>query len=304
MGKGFVGRLVVSALLGFGALVLVMVGFIVTQNHQDSRPMVVLTYVAFFVAALLSPGGDARLNWTGGLAVAVGGIGPALALNYFGVALTDHVFLGFFLAAALVAVATAVAARSLGARGRRGQAAALSGAALLAAVGAGFWGAPAVVDHFAFVDANRAVGPFALRTLDGRTIRSDAWRGRVVVLSYWATWCTPCLAEMPKIAALQRQYQADPRVLILAVNSGSSGDTAEKARAFLQRRGFDGAVAIDDVKRVGEKWGDAGRTLGLKVVPTLFILDRTGNLSAVHTGYDEAEPLAKSVSARIARLGG
>jgi thiol-disulfide isomerase/thioredoxin len=302
MSKGSAARIAASALLGVGALALVMAGFIATQDHQDIRPMLVVAYVGFFIAGLLSPGGGAPLNWAGGVAAALGGILPALALSYFHVALTDHIFLAVYVAVAVAAVSMAIGARRLGSGGRRGPAIALSSLALLAAAGAAYGLAPAMVEQFAYADANRAVAPFAVRTLDGATVSSETWRGRVAVISYWATWCTPCLAEMPEVAAVQRKYEADPRVVILAVNAGYGGETAEKARAFLQRRPLEGAVAIDDIKAAGDKRGEGGRSLGLKVVPTLFILDRAGRLTAVHTGYDGAEHLAKTLSARIDRL--
>ena len=135
-----------------------------------------------------------------------------------------------------------------------------------------------------------------------KTINSDTWSGRVVVISYWATWCPPCLAEIPEVAALQRQYRSDPRVAIVALNAGYAGDTARKARDFLVRRHFDLVSEIDDVKTEGSTKGEGALQLGLKVVPTLFILDNNHRLVAVHVGYDTSEHLITSLSKRIDSL--
>lgn len=302
MGQGNVFRVIGAALLGVLALALVIAGFIATQSHQDIRPMVVIAYVGFFLAALVAPVGRGRAAWPAGLAVALGGILPALALSYFDLALTDHIFLTAYVLTTVTAVAVAIVLRRVGSRGRRGGAVAMGCLALLAALGAAYAVMPALLDRSAYAEVQRQVQPFSLRTLDGQTLSSQAWGGKVVVLSYWATWCPPCQAEAPEIAALQRKYAADPRVLILAVDAGYGGDTAEKAGAYLRRRGLAGPQAIDDLKPAGRQKGDAAVSLGLSVVPTLFILDKAGRLVVVHTGFDGAEHLVPSLSRRIDRL--
>jgi hypothetical protein len=107
---------------------------------------------------------------------------------------------------------------------------------------------------------------------------------------------------MPEIAALQRKYAGDRRVVIISLNAAYAGDTAEKAKAFLQRKSLSGEEAVDDVRAEGSRAGEAARSLGLKVVPTLFILDGAGKLVAVHKGFDGAEHLGTTLSEHIDRL--
>jgi thiol-disulfide isomerase/thioredoxin len=161
---------------------------------------------------------------------------------------------------------------------------------------------PRLLDQRAYTDVDRPIASFSVRTLDGKPISSDTWRGRVVVVSYWATWCPPCLSEIPEIAALQRKYKNDPRVAVVALNAGYGGDNAQKAREFLMRRHFDIASEIDDINTDGRAKGEGAIHMGLKVVPTLFILNNDQRLVAVHVGYDSSEHLAATLSNRIDSL--
>jgi thiol-disulfide isomerase/thioredoxin len=295
-------RAVVGVALGFAALLVVLASFIVMQNIQDLRPVLVVTYCAFFAVGFLSPQPTQTFNWIAAIAVPLGGILPGLGLHLSGLALTDG-----FLAALLAAMATAAAfmglvGRQFGSRRRLVLAATVSVLAFVAAAVVTFIVVPQVLDRKAYVDVDRDIAPFSVRTLDGEPISSDTWRGRTVVLSYWATWCPPCLAEIPEITALQKKYERDPRVAVVAMNAGYGGDTAQKAREFLQRRHFDLATEIDDVKRDGRKQGAAGVSLGLKVVPTLFILNKEQRLVAMHVGFDSSEHLAATLSKRIDSL--
>jgi thiol-disulfide isomerase/thioredoxin len=295
-------RAVVSVALGFAALLLVLASFIVMQNNQDIRPVLMVTYCAFVAAAFFSPRQTQAFNWIAAIAVPLGGILPGLGLHLSELALTDG-----FLAALLAVMATAAVIMGLVGRqfvsGRRFVlGATVSVLAFVAAAVVAFIVVPQVLDRKAYVDVDRDITPFSVRTLDGEPIGSDTWRGRTVVLSYWATWCPPCLSEIPEITALQKKYARDPRVAVVALNAGYGGDTAQKAREFLKRRHFELATEIDDVKHAGRKQGAAGVSLGLKVVPTLFILNKDQRLVAVHVGFDSSEHLAATLSKRIDSL--
>jgi thiol-disulfide isomerase/thioredoxin len=194
------------------------------------------------------------------------------------------------------------AARNLVSRRRLLLAGALSALAFVAALTEAFVIVPRLLDQRAFADVDRTIAPFSLRTLDGEPINSKTWRGRVVVVWYWATWCPPCLAEMSELSALQSKYRSDPRVAIVALNAGTGGDTAQKAREFLDRRHFDVSTDIDDIKQDRRKQGEAAVRLGPKVVPTLFILNKDQKLVAVHAGFDSAERFATTLSKRIDSL--
>ena len=125
-----------------------------------------------------------------------------------------------------------------------------------------------------------------------------------MVLSFWATWCTPCQAELPEIAALQAKYHDNPNVLIFALNSRNHAETPAKARAYLIKRQLMLKPAIDSfgVAPDEESWGPAAKSLGATSLPALYILNRSGSLRVIHLGYDSSEHLADSLSHQISHL--
>ena len=295
-------QLLGSAALGLVGLMLVLGTFIIMQDNQDIRPVLMVTYCAFLAAAFCSPRRDSSFNWIGTIFVALGGTLPALALRVAKVAFTDNLYTTLLLVMAVVAVLMGTTARALISRRRFALAGAVSCVAFAVASAGTLGFVPRLLDRRAYTDVDRPIEPFSVRTLDGEPISSDTWRGRVVVLSYWATWCTPCLSEIPVISAIQRKYKNDSRVAVVALNAGYGGDSAQKARDFLVRRHFDIATDIDDIKTDGQRKGEGAIHMGLQVVPTLFILNKEHRLVAVHVGYDNSEHLATTLSNRVDSL--
>lgn len=145
--------------------------------------------------------------------------------------------------------------------------------------------APAVADPFfrlleladaAGVEAYPAAlkaPPFALPGLDGRPLSHDAFKGKVVLLSFWASWCAPCKAEFPAIAALQAAFAGgDFQVVGIAV-----ADTPDAVRRFLGERPAPFPILLDADKKVAEQYRAAG-------VPVAYLLGRDGRILAGKSG--------------------
>jgi thiol-disulfide isomerase/thioredoxin len=99
---------------------------------------------------------------------------------------------------------------------------------------------------------------------DGQTLRLSSYRGKVVVVNFWATWCRPCREEMP---ALQRVAASEPDVVVLEVDLMESGD---KARSFLDSLGLDRLQPVLDTD------GATTRRFGVLTLPSTFFVDKDG----------------------------
>ena len=120
-----------------------------------------------------------------------------------------------------------------------------------------------------YVEAKELKTVPAVRFMDasGRVMTLEDFRGRVVVLNLWATWCTPCVAEMPMLDRLQQQLgEEDAIVVALSIDRGGQ----EAVQEFYQRTGVTHLkVFVDPTMR-------AQSDLGLLGLPTTLIIDRDG----------------------------
>jgi len=118
---------------------------------------------------------------------------------------------------------------------------------------------------------------FTLKILDGKTVESDEWQGKVVLLNFWATWCPPCLDEISNLIRLQSKYADRLQVIGLSLDSGPPESVNALLKSFVQQRGINYPVAIASAKLQGE----FGGILGL---PTAFLLDERGRIVQKHVG--------------------
>lgn len=109
---------------------------------------------------------------------------------------------------------------------------------------------------------------FSLTTLNGRRITLAGFRGKVVLLNFWATWCGPCRKEIPEFIKLQTQY-APAGLQIIGL---SLDDDAQPVREFYKRFGMNYPVAMAD-ERVGLLYR------GTTVVPTTIVIGRDGRIA-------------------------
>jgi peroxiredoxin len=115
---------------------------------------------------------------------------------------------------------------------------------------------------------------FALKSSTGENLRLSEFRGDVVMINFWATWCGPCRQEMPLLDELYQRYE---RVgfNLLGVNID---DDSSRAMAMISELGVNFPVLFDAQKQVSKMY-DVGS------MPLTVIVDRTGNVRFVHQGY-------------------
>lgn len=109
---------------------------------------------------------------------------------------------------------------------------------------------------------------FALPSLDGKTVRLSDFRGKAVLLNFWATWCEPCKIEMPWFVELQKQYGPEGLQIVgVAMDDASAQDIAK----FAQNMGVNYPILIGK-EAVGNSYG------GVQFLPATFYIDRDGNV--------------------------
>lgn len=110
--------------------------------------------------------------------------------------------------------------------------------------------------------------PFALPDLDGKTVRLEDFRGKVLLLFFWATWCPFCREELPGLLKVARPLESDGlAVLLVDIREGE-----ELVRRTVQERGYHARVALD---RTGDV---AGKSYGVWGTPTVVLVDRQGRM--------------------------
>jgi cytochrome c biogenesis protein CcmG/thiol:disulfide interchange protein DsbE len=126
---------------------------------------------------------------------------------------------------------------------------------------------------------------FALREVGtGRTIDISQFRGKPLIVNFWATWCGPCWEEHPILVANARMLQ--PNVQFLGV---VFQDTEEKIQSFLSQRGTAYPTVVDDRGKTAIAYGVGG-------VPETFFLDKNGTIVAKHNGPIDAETLQANLA--------
>lgn len=121
------------------------------------------------------------------------------------------------------------------------------------------------------------VPPDALGTLRGEPVTVSQHRGKVVIVTFWASWCGPCRRELPLLAKLQQTVGRD-HLEVIAINFKE--DRKDYLGVIRANRGLDLTYMHDAHGRVSDSYG-------VQTLPNMFIIDREGKVAHVHRGYSE-----------------
>ncbi len=116
--------------------------------------------------------------------------------------------------------------------------------------------------------------PFSLKDANGQTVHPAEYKGKVVLLDFWATWCGPCKLEIPWFMDFERQYK-DQGFAVVGVSMDEDGWTAIKPYVQNMKMNYRVLLGNDDVSTA---YG------GLDSLPTTLLIDRQGKIASVHVG--------------------
>lgn len=139
------------------------------------------------------------------------------------------------------------------------------------------------------IEKGQEAPDFTLPSIDGKETSLADFRGKKVILNFWATWCPPCKAEMPEMQKFHEQYGSD--VAILAVNLTSTEANSNRVQAFLKEKGFTFPVLLDQKDTVGTK------QYAVMTIPTSYFIDEKGTIAQRINGpmnFTQMENFAKS----------
>jgi len=123
-------------------------------------------------------------------------------------------------------------------------------------------------------DKRQKAPDFALRDAEGRQVQLSDYRGKVVLLNFWATWCAPCRVEVPWFIDFEKQYK-DRGFAVLGVSMDDEG--WDVVRPYIERMRMNYRVLMGD-PMVSDLYG------GVESLPTSFMIDREGRIARVHVG--------------------
>jgi cytochrome c biogenesis protein CcmG/thiol:disulfide interchange protein DsbE len=124
-------------------------------------------------------------------------------------------------------------------------------------------------------DSERKTAPdFALKDPDGKIVHLSDYKGKVVILDFWATWCGPCKIEIPWFMDMQRKNK-DKGFEVLGVAMDDEG--WEAVKPFSQQLGINYRLVMGN-DQTAQLYG------GVDALPTTFLIDRAGRIAAVHVG--------------------
>lgn len=132
---------------------------------------------------------------------------------------------------------------------------------------------------------------FEAATLSGDKIKLSDYRGKVVLIDFWATWCAPCVAELPNVKKLHEEYAADGLV-ILSISFDRDDKTV---RRFAERKG----MSWTQIRADGADKGPLAKLYGVAAIPATFVIAPDGKVVAKDV---TGARLSKAIAAEMTKL--
>ena len=132
------------------------------------------------------------------------------------------------------------------------------------------------------------IASLEMKLLSEETIKLEQYKGKKVLLNFWATWCEPCKTEMPALEKLTKDYPDD--VIVIAVNCGESKNTIEH---YIEHNPYTYPIVLDPTNSVKEKFG------GIDSLPTTIIIDENGKIISTNTGASSQNDMYETYKTKL-----
>lgn len=138
-------------------------------------------------------------------------------------------------------------------------------------------------------DPKKMAAPdFAVFDANGNTIRLVDFKGKPIILNFWASWCPPCRAEMPEFDKISQSLGDDVVLLMVNMTDGSR-ETKEKAQDYIKKEGFSFPIYFDTKQ-------SAASAYGITALPTTYFIDRNGSIVKSVRGAINAATLEAGIA--------
>ena len=130
----------------------------------------------------------------------------------------------------------------------------------------------------------------SLNDLNGQAVKLSNYRGKVVILNFWASWCPPCKSEMPELDKAAREFASGADAVLLTVNlTDGSRETVDSARKYIVDNKYSLSVLLDTQ-------GKAANAYNITSIPTTYIIDKQGVIINYIVGPTTKEALNNYVN--------
>ena len=139
------------------------------------------------------------------------------------------------------------------------------------------------------LDNGSKVPNFTLTDLSGKNVSLSDYKGKVVVLNFWASWCPPCKAEMPEFNEMDREFKKSGDTVLLAINmTDGRRETKKKVETFISEQKYKMRVLLDSE-------GKASNLFDIRYLPTTYLIDAEGTVTGQLVGGTTKNAVMKLV---------